>query len=53
MDGVKRREQFLAKANEADEQAVKTDDDYNRQVWKAIADSYRALALLDKKRTGG
>jgi hypothetical protein len=51
-DGVKRREQYLAKANEADKQAAKTDDDYNRQVWKAIADTYRALALLNQKRTG-
>jgi hypothetical protein len=53
MSSMKRREQYLAKANKADKQAVKTDDDYNRQVWKAIADSYRALALLDQMRTGG
>jgi hypothetical protein len=53
MDGLNRREQYLAKANEADTQAVNTNDDYKRQVWKAIADSYRALALLDHKRTGG
>jgi hypothetical protein len=50
MGGAKRRKQYLAKAREADKQAIETNDGGNHQAWKAIADSYRALALLDQKR---
>ena len=49
----KRRELYLAKANEADGRAAKANGDDDRQVWKAIADGYRELASLTDKQKGG
>ena len=44
MRAKERRDEFLAKAKEADDQAEKAKDLESKQSWKRIADSYRELA---------
>ena len=44
MSAKERRDEFLAKAREADDQAEKAKDLEVKQSWKRIAGSYRELA---------
>jgi hypothetical protein len=44
VDTEKRRQDFLAKAKEADEHAEKSKDESSRAAWQDIAKSYRDLA---------
>jgi hypothetical protein len=39
-----RRDEYLAKAKEAEGQAARTRDRYEQESWIRIAESYRALA---------
>jgi len=39
-----RRDEYLAKAKEAQDQADRTPDRYEKESWLRIAESYRALA---------
>lgn len=50
MGSEQRQAEFLAKAREADERSDQAGDSYTRDAWKRIADDYRALAEIDKKR---
>jgi hypothetical protein len=49
VNAEKRRQEFLDKAREADEQAEKSKDQSMRAAWESIAESYRELA----RRQGG
>jgi hypothetical protein len=44
MNGKQRKEEFLAKAQEAEQQAEKAKDFMVRESWRRIAESYRDLA---------
>ena len=44
MDIKRRQEEFLAKAEEAEEQAAKAPDERSREGWLRIAFGYRDLA---------
>jgi hypothetical protein len=44
VDAEKRRQDLLAKARQADEQAEKSKDEGSRAAWRDIAKSYRELA---------
>jgi len=44
VDAEKRRQELLAKARQADEQAEKSKDAASRAAWQDIANSYRELA---------
>ena len=44
MGAKKRRDEYLAKAKEAQEQADQVTDRYEKESWLRIAESYRALA---------
>lgn len=44
MDTKQRKEDFLAKAKEADDQAERTSDRYEKESWLRIAKGYRDLA---------
>ena len=44
MDAKERREEYLAKAKEAEIQADRTKDRYEQESWLRIATSYRDLA---------
>lgn len=44
MDAKQRKEDFLAKAKEADDQAERPPDRYERESWLRIAQGYRDLA---------
>jgi hypothetical protein len=44
VDAEKRRQDLLAKARQADEQAEKSKDEGSRAAWRDIAKSYRDLA---------
>jgi hypothetical protein len=44
MNGRQRKEEFLAKAKEAEQQAERTADRHEKESWLRIAQSYRDLA---------
>ena len=44
-----REQQFLAKAEEADEQAKAAKDESARQAWERMAQDYRDLAWLQQR----
>jgi len=44
MGGKERRDEYLAKAKDAQDQANLTKDRYEQESWLRIAESYRALA---------
>jgi hypothetical protein len=44
MDRKSKRDEFLAKAKEAEEQAAKAPDERSREGWLRIAYGYRDLA---------
>ena len=46
MTSQQRREEYLAKAKEADEHAAKANGQFLRDAWVKITDGYRDLARL-------
>ena len=44
MNAKQRKEEFLAKAKEAEEVAERTTDSYQKDCWLRIAQEYRELA---------
>jgi hypothetical protein len=50
MTSEKRRDEYLAKAKEAEEQAEKARDEANKASWLRIAAGYHDLAAREGKR---
>jgi hypothetical protein len=48
-DVDKRKDQYLAKAGDADEQAAKSQDEQERVSWHRIAEGWRGLAKIIPK----